>query len=378
MKRFSRAMVVAIVGTCLAAGHAAALAAETPEQSSRSALEGAWTAVSLVQAGSSVPDAQHRPLWFVFSEKTITIAVGAKFVAETPYTVDPKAKPAAIDMTFEGEATLGIYEIGKNELRICLNDLGKGRPKSVPAKAGAGCDIDMRLRRVKTAETDGGFRKNTDLMNKMVRAYRFCTVDEKGAKRPLDFNDGNLFAWSNPGSDVGPGGVYLWTRNGRPAAIMKVFWHPWSFPPSWCQNMHSLSTEKVSADEKDGVTFWRPQTAGVKMAPLPGVSPPGNSPAELAADAEDDRAVQRPRDAPGEIRMGAAAGVQAHLSLRRSADRRDGRGDFRTCSGDRSRSGYALGGAVRKKAGTSPGIMPLSASPATPRAPDISPGRFGP
>ncbi len=331
------------------------------------------------QAGSSVPDAQHRPLWFVFSEKTITIAVGAKFVAETPYTVDPKAKPAAIDMTFEGEATLGIYEIGKNELRICLNDLGKGRPKSVPAKAGAGCDIDMRLRRVKTAETDGGFRKNTDLMNKMVRAYRFCTVDEKGAKRPLDFNDGNLFAWSNPGSDVGPGGVYLWMRDGRPAAIMKVFWHPWSFPPSWCQNMHSLSTEKVSADEKDGVTFWRPQTAGVKMAPLPGASPPGNSPAECLRQMQKMIGQFSVREMHQERSEWVLRPVSKPIYRYGGpqTDVMDG-AIFALVQGIDPEVVMLLEGAVRKKAGTSPGIMPLSASPATPRAPDISPGRFGP
>ncbi len=134
MERIRHVVALAVAGACLAAGQAAAPAAETAGQSSLASLKGAWRGVSMVQAGSPVPKATAGQLLFLFSEEAITIAIGPKFVAETAYTVDAKAKPAAIDMTFQGEATLGIYEIGKDELRICLNDRGKGRPKSFPPK----------------------------------------------------------------------------------------------------------------------------------------------------------------------------------------------------------------------------------------------------
>lgn len=101
----------------------------------------------MVQSGRPLPEARVGQLLFVFSDKTITIRIGREVIAETAYKIDPKARPAAIDMTFQGQATLGIYEVAKDKLRICLNDPGSGRPAKIPSEAGADCDVDLLLHR---------------------------------------------------------------------------------------------------------------------------------------------------------------------------------------------------------------------------------------
>ena len=47
--------------------------------------------------------------------------------------------------------------------------------------------------------------------------------------------------------------------------------------------MHSLGTEEISAEQTDGVTFWRPQTPDVEMRAVPAASSPGDSPAARLA-----------------------------------------------------------------------------------------------
>lgn len=117
----------------------------------------------MVQGGNRLPEARVGQLLFVISDKTITMRIRDAVVAETAYKIDPKAKPAAIDMTFQGQATLGVYELAKDRLRICLNDSGSGRPEKIASESGSGCDVDISLRRadrewpvLHVVDADGG------------------------------------------------------------------------------------------------------------------------------------------------------------------------------------------------------------------------------
>jgi uncharacterized protein (TIGR03067 family) len=110
-------------------------------------IVGPWRAQSMAQNGRQLPQADARRLLLVFSQQTLTLRVGAELVAETPYTLDAKAAPATIDMTFGGQVTKGIYQRKGSDLRICLNDVQKSRPRAIPADLGAGCDVDLLLRR---------------------------------------------------------------------------------------------------------------------------------------------------------------------------------------------------------------------------------------
>jgi uncharacterized protein (TIGR03067 family) len=111
------------------------------------AISGPWQGVSMAQSGQQLPDVNVRQLLLVFSEKSCTLRVRSTLLAETPCTVDAKATPATIDMPFNGQVTLGIWERKGNDLRICLNESSKGRPSAIPAKFGSGCDVDIRLKR---------------------------------------------------------------------------------------------------------------------------------------------------------------------------------------------------------------------------------------
>lgn len=125
-------------------------------------------------------------------------------------------------------------------------------------------------------EADAAAAKNTEFMNRTIRSYRFYAFDEKGGKRALEFHDGNLIAWTNPVSGVRPGGLYLWTREGRPAAIVKMFYNANS--KRWFQQMQSLARDRISAEQEDGTTIWRPQGPGIEMVPAAGAPAPGDSP----------------------------------------------------------------------------------------------------
>ena len=66
-------------------------------------------------------------------------------VAESEYKTDAAAKPAAIDMKFEGHTTLGIYDVNGNRLRLCLVEGDKARPKEFSSEGDATL---MTLKRV--------------------------------------------------------------------------------------------------------------------------------------------------------------------------------------------------------------------------------------
>ena len=146
MRRAGCVLMLLVTWQFLAAAHAM-WAAEAAGGSPRASLRGAWRAVWMVQNAERLPEANVRQLMLVFSDKTITMRLGSKLIAETACTIDAKARPATIDMTFEGQATLGIYELAGDKLRLSLNDLGKGRPAKIPPDAGKGCDIDLLLSR---------------------------------------------------------------------------------------------------------------------------------------------------------------------------------------------------------------------------------------
>jgi uncharacterized protein (TIGR03067 family) len=145
VKRVRYVLPLLIAATGLIPGRAS-LSAQ-PASKSEESLRGPWRAISMVQGGTRLPDARVGQLLFVFSDRTLTMRIGRELIAETAYKTDPRASPAAIDMTFQGQATLGIYEVAKDRLRICLNDPDNGRPEKIPPEGGAGCDVDLLLRR---------------------------------------------------------------------------------------------------------------------------------------------------------------------------------------------------------------------------------------
>jgi hypothetical protein len=84
-----------------------------------------------------------------------------------------------------------------------------------------------------------------------------------------------VLRWTNPGIGRVYGDVYVWTRNGRPAAVVS-FYKAWKPKYDFTAEMHSLSLSEISA-ERDGVVVWKPQQAGITLNPVPDATKPAES-----------------------------------------------------------------------------------------------------
>jgi hypothetical protein len=78
----------------------------------------------------------------------------------------------------------------------------------------------------------------------------------------------SLLNWSNPDAGRVYGDVYLWTKGGRPVAVVSVF--------RWYQPYRSLNVELSSMSEapvvveRNGEAFWQPTQGGITWQPLTG------------------------------------------------------------------------------------------------------------
>lgn len=82
-----------------------------------------------------------------------------------------------------------------------------------------------------------------------------------------------LLNWSNPERNTGAGAVYLWTRDGQPAAAMCVY------PSSETTLDHefvSLSATTVQA-ATNGRVAWKPAEAGIEYQSFSEARPPGKT-----------------------------------------------------------------------------------------------------
>ena len=146
MNRLCCVLLLLAAGVYLAADLAAAWAAEAAGGSPQARFEGLACGLDGPERRTA-PRSQRPPTDARLFRQDDHACAWPTMIAKTAYTGDAKARPATIDMTFEGQATLGIYELAGEKLRICLNDLGKGRPAKITTNAGKGCDIDLLLSR---------------------------------------------------------------------------------------------------------------------------------------------------------------------------------------------------------------------------------------
>jgi uncharacterized protein (TIGR03067 family) len=113
------------------------------------AVQGTWQYLTLKVDGKVLPRSS-------LAESSITIERN-KFRVESPdegyqgtFTIDEDETPHTIDITFkEGPAQgkcLGIFEVEKDSLKICLGLAGRDRPTSFASKAGSGVALET-LRR---------------------------------------------------------------------------------------------------------------------------------------------------------------------------------------------------------------------------------------
>ncbi|HEY3966604.1 MAG TPA: hypothetical protein VGM05_18730 [Planctomycetaceae bacterium] len=108
-----------------------------------------------------------------------------------------------------------------------------------------------------------------DLCRKAAKEYRLCLDD--GRRTELELKPEPFLKWSNPSVGSIHGGVFLWTHQGRPAAVASIF--KWFDPrDEMAFEVQSLSAERLVGllGTKDA---WHSTRAGLEFKPVP-ESPP--------------------------------------------------------------------------------------------------------
>jgi uncharacterized protein (TIGR03067 family) len=101
-------------------------------------------------------DGEERPkqalagLKLVIGDGTLTAYVNDRKGNVNKITLDPKKKPARIDLLRQGlkESALGIYELKGDRLKMCYGEPGKDRPEKFESESGDRLFL-LELERVK-------------------------------------------------------------------------------------------------------------------------------------------------------------------------------------------------------------------------------------
>jgi hypothetical protein len=113
------------------------------------------------------------------------------------------------------------------------------------------------------------------LARKMLPIYvkeaaEYSIVVESDSKKELELRKEPIFEWTNPArSGSQQGAVFLWLRDGRPAALGCIFSNPDPKLPGRkiMHELHALDPEKLIV-KREGYDQWKPQ-AGLARKELP-------------------------------------------------------------------------------------------------------------
>jgi hypothetical protein len=123
------------------------------------------------------------------------------------------------------------------------------------------------------AEPDKGLaKKMLPIYVKEVETYSLTV--ESAPKQPLELLKEPIFDWLNPDRNAQQGAVFLWLRDGRPAALGNIFSHPHEKLPGRqiMHELHALDPEKLVV-KRDEYNQWKPQ-AGLARKELPDAGTP--------------------------------------------------------------------------------------------------------
>jgi hypothetical protein len=112
--------------------------------------------------------------------------------------------------------------------------------------------------------------------------YSFAIETSPKTKKQLEFKKEPIFEWSNPVREgVQQGVVFVWLRDGRPAALGSIFSSRHEKPQGRkiTHEFHALDTEKLLVTRPEGVlNEWKPK-AGLERKELTGAPAPADTPA---------------------------------------------------------------------------------------------------
>ena len=126
------------------------------------------------------------------------------------------------------------------------------------------------------AEPDVGLAKK--MLPIYVReAEAYSLAIESAPKKALELKKEPVFEWVNPDRSNQQGAVFLWLREGRPAALACIFSHPHEKLPGRqiMHELHALDTEKLLV-KRDEYNQWKPE-AGLARKELPDAGVPAET-----------------------------------------------------------------------------------------------------
>jgi hypothetical protein len=120
-----------------------------------------------------------------------------------------------------------------------------------------------------------------NLAKKMLPIYvreaaEYTMAVESAPKQALEFKKEPVFDWSNPvRQGLQQGVVFLWLRDGRPAALGSIFSQPEEKLPGRrvIHEFHALDRDKLLVSRPDEYNEWKPQT-GLARKELPDAGAP--------------------------------------------------------------------------------------------------------
>src|SRR5262245_48557885 len=94
-------------------------------------------------------------------------------------------------------------------------------------------------------------------------AAEYSIAVESAPMKELELKKEPIFEWSNPvRSGLQQGVIFLWLRDGRPAALGSIFSQPApKFPDARrvMHEFHALDAEKLLVSRPDALNEWKPQ-----------------------------------------------------------------------------------------------------------------------
>jgi hypothetical protein len=115
-------------------------------------------------------------------------------------------------------------------------------------------------------------------------AAEYTMAVESAPKQELEFKKEPVFNWSNPTrSGLQQGVVFLWLRDGRPAALGSIFSQPEEKLPGRriIHEFHALDREKLLVDRPDASNEWKPQAGLARKELTDAAAPAATAPARL-------------------------------------------------------------------------------------------------
>jgi uncharacterized protein (TIGR03067 family) len=241
-------------------------------------FQGTWTFESVEAGGKEVPAAEFKGITVTFEGDKYTVRKGAEVIQAAKQKLDPSRSPKTLDVTVveganKGTVILGIYEFSGDTLKVCFDPEGKKRPTEFKGASGSQtCVVHKRA--------NGLAKTMLPIYLKEVEAYSLAV--ESAPKKELELKKEPVFEWSNPVPEgLHQGAIFLWLRDGRPAALGGVFSHE---VPGWkgrkiLHEFLALDRDKLLVSRPSGaLNEWKPQ-AGLERKELTGAPPPADAPA---------------------------------------------------------------------------------------------------